>query len=117
VVPGILRERLAAARTVWHVGAPFATCPFREDHLGTQQVAVCRREGLLKDRDECWFLMTNPAFSVQKLWVTDHGAGTVPRREKCPAGLGVPSDPDQASGTVRPPVADSDAGSWWAWDG
>jgi Transposase DDE domain len=40
---------------------------FRKENPVTQHVAVCWKKGLPKDRDECWFLMTDLARSVKKL--------------------------------------------------
>jgi hypothetical protein len=71
-----------------------------KDHPGARQMAVSRREGLLRNRDGCWFLMTDQASSVQKsdrrLRATGHDGGTVPRRAEGAVGLGIASDPDQA---------------------
>jgi hypothetical protein len=41
--------------------------PFRKQNPVQQHVAVCWKKGLPKDRDECWFLMTDLAYSVQRL--------------------------------------------------
>ena len=40
---------------------------FRKQNPVTQHVAVCWKKGLPKDRDECWFLMTDLSYSVKKL--------------------------------------------------
>jgi len=40
---------------------------FRKHHPVTQHVAVCWKKGLQKDRDECWFLMTDLAYKVPRL--------------------------------------------------
>ena len=40
---------------------------FRKQNPVTQQVAVCWKQGLPKDRDECWFLMTDLRYAVNKL--------------------------------------------------
>ncbi len=39
---------------------------FRKQNPVTQHVAVCWKKGLPKDRDECWFLMTDLPYSVRK---------------------------------------------------
>jgi hypothetical protein len=40
---------------------------FRKQKPVTQHVAVCWKKGLPKDRDECWFLMTDLSYTVKKL--------------------------------------------------
>lgn len=40
---------------------------FRKQNPVRQHVAVCWKKGLPKNRDECWFLMTDLAYSVKKL--------------------------------------------------
>jgi len=40
---------------------------FRKQNPVTQHVAVCWERGLPKDRDECWFLMTDLPYSVNQL--------------------------------------------------
>jgi hypothetical protein len=40
---------------------------FRKTNPVTQHVAICWKKGLPKDRDECWFLMTDLPYSVKKL--------------------------------------------------
>jgi hypothetical protein len=40
---------------------------FRKQKPVTQHVAVCWKKGLPKDRDECWFLMSDLSYSVKKL--------------------------------------------------
>jgi hypothetical protein len=40
---------------------------FRKEKPVRQHVAVCWKKGLPKDRDECWFLMTDLPYSVPKL--------------------------------------------------
>lgn len=40
---------------------------FRKENPVTQHVAVCWKKGLPKDRDECWFLMTDLPYEVKKL--------------------------------------------------
>jgi hypothetical protein len=40
---------------------------FRKQNPVVQHVAICWKKGLPKDRDECWFLMTDLPYSVQRL--------------------------------------------------
>ena len=40
---------------------------FRKQNPVVQHVAVYWKKGLPKDRDECWFLMTDRSYSVKKL--------------------------------------------------
>jgi hypothetical protein len=40
---------------------------FRQKDPVTQHVAVCWKKGLPKERDECWFLMTDLPYHVSKL--------------------------------------------------
>lgn len=40
---------------------------FRKQNPVTQHVAICWKKGLPKERDECWFLMTDLPYSVKRL--------------------------------------------------
>jgi len=40
---------------------------FRKQNPVVQHVAVCWKKGLPKDRDECWFLMTDLSYTVKRL--------------------------------------------------
>jgi hypothetical protein len=40
---------------------------FRKQKPVTQHVAICWKKGLPKERDECWFLMTDLPYSVKRL--------------------------------------------------
>ncbi len=73
---------------------------FRKQNPVTQHVAVCWKKGLPKDRDECWFLMTDLPYSVRKRtdlygrWMTIE---ELFRDEKEPASrLGVAQHPAYA---------------------
>jgi hypothetical protein len=65
-VPGILRETPAPARTGWHAAAASGRA-LSQRPSGNAPGGELLAGGLGERRDECWFLMTDLAFSVRKL--------------------------------------------------
>lgn len=61
------RGQLSQLRVKRGLQRLFKDVEFRKTHPVTQHVAVCWKKDLPKDRDECWFLMTDLAMGVGKL--------------------------------------------------
>ena len=88
--------------------------PFREHHLVRQHVAVPWKQGVCPRTATSCFLMTDLGYPVQKLTALYGRRMTIEERFRDKKnrrhGSRVAEHPDQAAGTLRPPVAHPDVG-------